>query len=261
MTKVGGSVGAGDGVRSVLNALAVLETLAARQPIGVSELAREVELPKSSVQRTLRTLDQAGWAEPDGSAGVRWRLTRKVFRVGLSGSIVKTLPEGARRHLTTLRDTYRETVHLTVADGDHVIVIARVDGTNSLRTFLEVGTQAPILNSAGGRAILSRMPPEVTEELLAQPVQAHTPATITDGQAIRDQVATARARGYATNEAEWRNDIAAVAAPIVAPDGEVFGAVSLSMPSSRYQTLDIPAVGADVAAICAQIAASVHYRL
>ena len=261
MTKVGGSTSSGEGVRSIMNALGILEALAERQPIGVSELAREVGMPKSSVQRTLRTLDQAGWAEPDGSAVLQWRLTRKVFRVGLSGSIAKTLPEAARRHHTTLRDTYRETVHLTVADGDHVIVIARVDGTNSLRTFLEVGTQAPILNSAGGRAILSRMAPEITQGLLEQPIQAHTSATITDREVIKAQVEEARERGYATNEAEWRSGIAAIAAPIVAPDGEVLGAVSLSMPTSRYQTLDVPAVGAHIAEFCAQIAASVHYRL
>ncbi|RIK15386.1 MAG: IclR family transcriptional regulator [Acidobacteria bacterium] len=256
-----GAAPRGGGVRSVLNALTILEALSARQPIGVSELARAVALPKSSVQRTLRTLDEAGWAESSGASGGGWRLTRKVFRIGMSGSTAATLPDAARRHLTQLRDTYRETVHLTIPDGDHIIVIDRVDGTNSLRTFLEIGTQAPIVSSAGGRAILAQLPPEVTEELLRDPVTVHTATTITDRKSVREQVEQARRRGYATNEGEWREGIAAVAAPIVVPGGDVLGAVSLSMPVGRYRTLDLPTVSDDVRAACARIAESVAYRL
>jgi IclR family acetate operon transcriptional repressor len=252
---------AGGGVRAVQNALALLETLATAQPVGVSELARLVQQPKSSVQRTLRTLELAGWAETSGEGVVHWRLTRKVFRIGVSGATSSPFPRSAETPMTALRDRYGETVHLGIPDGDHLLVIARIDGTNNLRTFLQLGTRAPLVSTAGGRAMLAGMKGEVLEKVLADPVTGHTPRTLRDPQQIRQQVGLARERGYATNEAEWRDAIAAVGAAIVGPDGQVIGSISLSMPAPRFHELDIPSVGADVAAVCREIAEAVHRHL
>lgn len=69
-------------MQSVLNALRVLEEVAARQPVGVADLARALDLPKSSAQRALRTLDTAGWIRPAGGEVTRWVLTTKALQVG-----------------------------------------------------------------------------------------------------------------------------------------------------------------------------------
>lgn len=251
------------GVRAVQNALTVLEALAVQQPVGVSALARDLDLPKSSVQRTLRTLDAAGWAErADTGAGPGgWQLTGKVLRIGMAASGAATLPERARPFLTRLRDTYGETVHLTVPDGEHIIVLARIDGTRNLRTFLEIGTPAPMLSTAGGRAVLAASPPARLEGLLAGAVTTHTPTTTTDPDVIRGLVDQARRDGYATNHSEWRADIAAVGAAVVVPGGRVVGAVSLSMPAARHAELDLPSVGRDVAHECTRIAQAVQHSL
>lgn len=109
--------------------------------------------------------------------------------------------------------------------------------------------------------MLAVMPPQVAERLLQGPIPEHTTATLRDPEVIRQRIQQARELGYATNEAEWRDEVAAVAAPVVAPDGSVLAAVSLSMPAGRYRELDIEQVGADIVDTCRRIAQSAHHRL
>ena len=241
------------GVRSVANALRVIEALAEAQPVGVSELARLVDLPKSSVFRNLRTLESSGWARHDGSDNPRWSLTQRVFSVGLSALSDSSLQDHAVTVMRALRDRYGETVHLTVPDGADVVVISRIDGTNSLRTFLELGVRAPMLSTAGGRAMLSAMPDEVLDELLARGARRHTDRTKLDAKSIRAEVQRCRDRGYATNEAEWRADIAAIAAPVVGRSGRVIAAISISMPHARLAELGQEEAGPWLVAKCREV--------
>lgn len=69
-------------MQNVLNALRALEEVAERQPIGVAELARAMDLPKSSVQRALVTLHTAGWIRPASGTTTRWMVTTKALHVG-----------------------------------------------------------------------------------------------------------------------------------------------------------------------------------
>lgn len=245
------------GVRSVANALRLIEALAEAQPVGVSELARLVDLPKSSVFRNLRTLESSGWARHDGSDNPRWSLTQRVFSVGLSALSESSLQDHAATAMRELRDRYGETVHLTVPDGEDIVVISRIDGTNSLRTFLELGVRAPMLSTAGGRAMLSVMPDEVVDKLISQGATRHTRRTKLDGNSIRAEVQRCRSRGYATNEAEWRSDIAALAAPVIGRSGKAIAAISISMPHIRLAELDREEAGPWLVAKCREVSRAI----
>jgi IclR family acetate operon transcriptional repressor len=101
-------------VRSVMTALRVLDEVAAREPIGVGELARLLELPKSSVQRTLRTLPTAGWIHPAGAESTRWGLTTHILRTGQRATGGLGLRDVAVPVMEELRSATQETVHLVV---------------------------------------------------------------------------------------------------------------------------------------------------
>ena len=57
---------------SVVTAFSVLERVAELQPVGLSELARAADLPKSTVHRCLQTLQEVGWVESSGGTSARW---------------------------------------------------------------------------------------------------------------------------------------------------------------------------------------------
>jgi DNA-binding IclR family transcriptional regulator len=222
----------------VLTALRILEEVARRQPIGVSELARTLELPKTSVQRSLQTLEAAEWVRTLGTETTRWGLTTKALTVGLAGSHETSLRELAVAEMGHIRDETGETVHLAVPDGHELVIIARLDGTHSLRTFLPLGTRAPMHATASGRAMLAAMSDEDVDAVLDRGIRRYTARTAVDRDRVWREIRLARKRGYATNSAEWRTDIAAIGTALGARSGEPLAAFAISMPLSRYQKVN-----------------------
>ncbi|KAB8189815.1 helix-turn-helix domain-containing protein [Nonomuraea phyllanthi] len=228
-------------MQNVINALRVLEEVAGRQPAGVGELSRVLGLPKSTVQRSLRTLHDAGWIRPAAGEVTRWQVTGKALQVGRRAEL--GLRDAAMPVMEGLRQRTGETVHLMVPEGDAVVLIERLETDKALRIVLPLGIRLPLHASANGKAVLAHRPgalfapeggpvpgnhPAGVPGALAR----YTESTITDPEALRAELEEVRARGYADNRGEWRPDIAAVAAAVLGPDGPVAG-LSISTPASR----------------------------
>lgn len=228
-------------VRSVVIALQALEHLSGG-PLGVSELSRALGVPKTTAHRSLMTLHSAGWIQPLERDRSKWGLTGRSLTVGLAGSMEGNLRELARAELTSLRDATGETVHLVVPDAPDLVVVASVDGTNSLRTFLPLGRHAPLHATASGRAILAAMPDVEVEAVLDAGLKPFTPTTLHDRSEVRREIEDTRKRGYALNAAEWRSGIAAIGVAILSRSGAPVAALAISMPLSRYEELDLPGV-------------------
>ena len=137
-----------------------------------------------------------------------------------------------------VRDAIGETVHLGVPEGPELVIIGRLDGTQPLRAFLQLGTRAPLHGSAGGRAILAAMTDDEVELVLDAGIRRYTSRTITDRGRILRAVQQTRERGYAVNEGEWRTDIAAVAAAVLDRSRRPVAAISVSLPLNRYAEMD-----------------------
>jgi IclR family acetate operon transcriptional repressor len=222
----------GNDVRSVMMALRIIDEVAMHQPIGVSDLARRLDLPKSSVQRALQTLHSAGWIQPAAAETTQWSLTHHMFVVGQRAAGDLGLRSVAVPVMEELRALSQETVHLAVAEGDSVIVIERLESPRPVRTNVHLGMAVPIAASANGKAILATRSAEQIDALIKQGLTAYTAKTITDEERFRDEIATIRRRGYATNDEEWREDVSAVSAAIVSGNDTV-GAISISTPAHR----------------------------
>lgn len=228
-------------IQSVLNAFAVLEAIAAQQPVGLSEAARVAGLPKTTVLRCLATLREAGWvvASPDGRSV--WSLTNKSLLMGMSSTPAGDLATLMQDELSRIRDEVGETVHLLVRDGDAQVVVSRADGVQAIRTYLALGTRVPHHSTASGRAMLAAMPPAQREEILA--AEAGAPGF--DRTEIDQHVTAAVTRGYAVNHGEWRTDVAGVGVALFGGAGELRAAVSVSLPAARLEAIGAEAI-ADV---------------
>ncbi len=220
-------------VRSIMTALRVLDEVAAREPIGVGELARLLEVPKSSVQRTLRTLRAAGWIHPVGAETTRWGLTTHMLRTGQRATGGLGLRDVAVPVMEELRSATQETVHLVVPEQGQAILIERLDSPQPVRTFIPLGMGAPIAASANGKAILATRSREEVEALLDLGLSAYTATTVTDRDALLAELDQIRRQGYAANNEEWRSGVSAIAAAITADGGRAIAGISISTPAHR----------------------------
>ncbi|MEH1013498.1 IclR family transcriptional regulator [Micromonospora sp. CPCC 206060] len=219
-------------VKSAGRALDVLEALAAA-PSGRSlvELARTLEIPKSSLHGILRTMTQRGWVEADPT-GSRFSLGVRALQVGaayLEADDTTGLLGGV---LDQLSASFGETVHLGRLDGAHIVYLAKRESVHPLRLYSAIGRQLPAHATALGKALLAERPDEAVDRMLSWPLPALTRRTITDPGELHAELATIRSQGYAVDHEENTEGIVcfAVVVPLAEP---AVDAISLSIPVAR----------------------------
>jgi IclR family acetate operon transcriptional repressor len=220
-------------VESVRKALLVLEAVGQLQPVGVGELSRAVELPKSSVQRALSTLHAAGWIRPTSTGTTRWEITSKAVQLGQSFASVKGVRELAIPVMEGVRSRIDETVHLMVPDGSAMVLIERLLTQRPVRVEIQLGRSMPMHMTANGKAYLANLEPEEIDSYISSGLSRSTDATVTTPESLRAELDEVRDRGYAVNRGEWRSDVRAVASPIFDQSGKPVASISISTPASR----------------------------
>ncbi len=224
---------------TAITALRVLDEVAAHQPVGVTDLSRRLDMPKSSTQRALKALESSGWIRQTSHAPKGWVLTTKAIDVAQRVAADVGVREAAREILEELRDETGESTHLAIREHDHVVITDVVETTNPTRIHIPVGTRSPLHATATGKAILAHLDEAVRGDLLRPGLARLTEHTITDPNALLRELADIRLRGsVATAKGELRDDIASIAAPVLSPGGAPLCAVSVFIPAYRFPADD-----------------------
>src|SRR5215207_6792009 len=239
-----------DSVKSVLR---IIEAVATSPEIGVSDLARHLQQPKTTVQRGLMTLHEAGWIRPTNEPRRRWKITSKLFMLSRSAETEARLRRAALPVMQELRDQTQETTHLMVREERHLVLIERVDSPLALRTVRDLGSRSPLHTSANGKAYLAQLTAREQEDYLSGKLSALTENSKTDPDAIRRDIAQIKKLGYATNLGELDLHVHAVAAPIISQEGRPIAALSISCPASRLPVDKMPLFGEKVMAAARSI--------
>jgi IclR family acetate operon transcriptional repressor len=219
-----------DSVKSVLR---IIEAVATSPEIGVSDLSRQLRQPKTTVQRGLMTLHEAGWIRPTSEPRRRWKITSKLFMLSRSAETEARLRRAALPIMQALRDETQETTHLMVREERHLVLIERVDSPLALRTVRDLGSRSPLHLSANGKAYLAHLTAREQEDYLNGKLTALTEHSKTDADSIRRDLAQIRKLGYATNVGELDLHVHAVAAAVMNQEGRPLAALSISCPASR----------------------------
>lgn len=239
-------------VQSVHRAISILQVLALHGTAGVTEIAAELGVHKSTVFRLLATLESRGLVGQHSERG-RYRLGYGVVQLAEGATKMDDLSALSRPVCRQLAETVQETVNLVVRDGSAVISIAQVLGAPTITTVNWIGHRTPIHATSAGKLFMAYMDPDQLDDLLAGGLESYTPHTIVDPSALRQQLALIRDRGYASTMEEQEIGLAAVAAPIRTLDGNVIAAVTASGPTFRISEDALPTVAEHVVAAAAEI--------
>lgn len=197
-----------------------------REPWGVSDLGRALNLPKSSVHRLLVSLRRRGLVESDERG--RYRPGIALLALGLGVLEREPLVAAARAVLEDAAAQLDETFFLVAARGGKLTVLDKVEGTGFLRAAPRVGVAVPARLTAVGKLYLAHAP-----DALAG-ADASDPQT---GERLERDIALVRRRGYAENLGEWIEGLAVFAAPVFA-HGRMIGAIATALPTQRLARVD-----------------------
>jgi len=208
-------------VRSVQRAARIITALAEHPyPMGVAELASRVMLSPGSVHRMLSTLIEVGWVDQNTRTG-KYRLGTRMLGIGSTGLITSPVVQNGRTYINRLADMTGYATALSTLVGLRVIHLARAPGNFNPTPGFEPGVSQPAHTMADGKLLLAYLPPAERAYLYAvDGLRAYTPRTITDPEALEEELECICRRGYASDNFERFESARGVAVPVFGLNGE-----------------------------------------
>ncbi|HEY1820203.1 MAG TPA: IclR family transcriptional regulator [Trebonia sp.] len=223
----------GDRLTSVDNALWLLQLVAERQALRVSEAADLLGVARSTAHRLLSALRRRDFLMQDKPNGV-YRPGPALHAIGMAAISRIDIRRIAQPVLEQLRDQTRETSSLAILEGTMSRFIECCEGLSAVRVGSRTGIVRYAHASAIGKAMLAALPDaELNRRYRDEELPAATPSSITSRHHLMLELASVRRQGYALNWEESSDGVSAVAVAVLDAAGAPLAAVSVAMPSMR----------------------------
>jgi DNA-binding IclR family transcriptional regulator len=239
--KRGDSEGSTTQVQSVDRALTILEYLAEHGSSGVTEIAKSLDVHKSTAFRLVVALENRQLVEQVEERG-KYRLGFGLIRLAGATSAQLDLTKIGRPVCVRLAGEFGETVNIAVLDSGSAINIFQEHGSTVVTTRNWVGKRTPLHATSSGKVLLAYADGGTVTEVLDAGLERFTDYTVTDPGVLREELAGVRGRDWASCSQELEVGLNSVAAPVFSGDGEMIAAVSVSGPSYRLTTDDFPSL-------------------
>lgn len=248
-------------INSVQRALDILNLFSTNAPeLGTTDIARALNLHKSTVSGLVRTLEQNGYLAQNPETR-QYRLGLRLLErssVLLSHIDIRQISQS---HLRALRDWCNENVNLAVQDDTEVVYIERLLGSQTLGMRPRVGKRAPIYSTALGKAVLAWLPPDERERYIARMAfEPMTPNTITDAERFRKVLEETRERCYSIDREEDQIGGCCISAPVFDHTGYPVAAISISAPIQRMPESAIEQFGQRIRETARAISNALGYQ-
>lgn len=225
--------------------LEILNFLAARDgEASFGELHRHLEVTKSTVSRLLGELIARNYVARS-SDNNRYRLGNQLLALGYIAGERMELRRDAHPFLIELADRCKESVELTVLDGDEILCILKVDSPQAVILRMGAGIRYPINTSAIGKVWLAHMSDGAfADHLGTHGLERRTERTETDPARLQEMFQRLFHDGYTTDVQEWRPGVVRVAAPVYDHGRQIVGALSVAAPDFRITETMLHELGA-----------------
>jgi IclR family KDG regulon transcriptional repressor len=248
-------------IESVAKALTILNLFTVKkQEWGVTEIARELDMQKSTVYRLLTTMQEFGFVRKSED-GVSYRLGLTLFELGSVVSNSFDIRDIAVAYMHKLSEQCGESVHLGIFSDNEVMSIEGVESQSPLKSTIIVGKRAPLYCTSIGKALLAFLPEGERDKIVGNiRFEKYTGQTIVDSKALGEELELTRRRGYAIDNEEHDLGITCVAAPIFDSRGTIAASLSISGPSVRLTPEQLPKYIELVLATVNDISKDLGYR-
>jgi IclR family KDG regulon transcriptional repressor len=245
---------------SVTSALRVLKIFSdAEAELGISAMAKQLGLAKSTVHRLAVTLAAEGFLEQNPENG-RYHLGLSLFELG---SLVRRRMDVSNLGLPllgALRDQTQESVHLAILAQTSIMYLYNLESSQAIGIRSYLGARKPAFCTSEGRVLLAFGPQEQIDAVLAEELVARTPNTNTNPQALLRSLEEARLHGYMIDDEESEIGMRGVAAPIRDIYGKVVAAVGLAGPTQRLTKRELRRLAPQVINTADAISARMGYK-
>jgi len=215
--------------------LRVLEILANEErPMSVADIAKQMDLTRSSVFRLTYTLLHMGFVE-EVPGGKLLTLGPRVLNIGYAYLASKDLIEIARPEIEALRDRTSVSSHLAILDRREILYLSCIQTRSGFLSTMNVGTRLPAFGTPMGWLLLSELSARELAALFLEstfaPLTDQTPRNL---QELTQRIATALAQGHAISHGAVEPGGSSIAAPIRDRSGSIVAALDISGPDTAF---------------------------
>ena len=221
-------------IPSVIRALQILEAFSFTKPTYTNaELARELNLNKSSVTRLLYSLEKARFIKRNKETGA-YQLTHKSHQIGRVYIKQVDVHKVSMPILEKLTAKCQEVSHLGILDEMEVLYLDWVESNQSISLPSMTGLKLPAYCTGNGKNFLAHMDKKTLSSYFekVQMVQ-HTSTTITSPEILKKQLKQVKKQGYACDFGEFHQDVIFVSAPVFDDTGQIIAGISIAGPEFR----------------------------
>ena len=218
--------------KSASRSMDILNLLAkSRKPLTQLEVSQMLDLPKSSTFELLYTLLEKGILEFDNKDLKTFKLSLRVFEIGMTVLENAELPRIARPILEKLSSEIGETVFLAVENVDEIVYLDRIEEHTSITSSVGLGIRRPMYCTALGKAMLATYSETRIKDIwdMVDPKAIYTKNTISNYDDFIVDLQATRKRGYAIDNREVEDKTFCVAAPIYGRADTAVGAISIAI--------------------------------
>jgi DNA-binding IclR family transcriptional regulator len=201
-------------------------------PMRLSDISRELNMPKSTLVPILQTLVSCQYIGKDGAD--RYFPGFALLALGTAARNAYGPSKFMKEHLKNLVEKFNETCYYGVLEGNDVLYLEKIDSPQPLRILTEIGRRLPAYATGLGKALLMEKTKEELQNLYHENMKPLTANTITDPDILYAQLQKAKTLGYTWEMEESTAHIRCFAVP-VRQNGNICGAVSIAIPVFRYQ--------------------------
>jgi IclR family transcriptional regulator, pca regulon regulatory protein len=212
--------------------LAVLGSFDKLRPaMTLSQAAQATGLSRATARRILRTLTALGYVEQSGR---QFSLSSGILKLGYAYLATQNWIEQATPLMRQLSEQFHESCSAAILQGTEIVYVARIPASRIMSVALAVGTRLPAFHTSLGRIQLGFLDEaEFWRRLKSLQIEAYTPSTITDVQALFDRVREDHAQGFSIVDEELERGLRSIAVPIVDRAGQAIASLNLSTHSTR----------------------------
>lgn len=245
-------------VQSVDRAVTVLEMLARSGEAGITEIAGELGVHKSTASRLVSVLETRGLVEQLSDRG-KYTIGFGVVRLAGAATERMDLPRLGLPFCDSLAAELGETVNIAIRDNDVAINISQARGTASVTAHNWVGQRTPLHATSSGKVLLAHAPVDDQAELLGSSLERYTARTVTDPGTLREDFDLIVRDAYATSYEEFEMGLNAAAVAVHNYDGGVIAALSASGPSYRFSKKRMREVVATMSTSAKELSSQLGY--
>lgn len=240
-------------VQSLVRAFGILDELAQAGGAGLSEIARKVGLPRSTVHRMLTTMEAMRYVEFDRDIN-QWSVGVKAFTVGTTFVHARDLGSLGRSVMQRLLREVDHSVSLAVPEGSGLCCVSQITARAVPQNVIRPGACLPLHTTASGKAMMAHWSDDEVEAFLERrPLRRRTDQSIMRACRLKDELTMVRERGFAVDDEEHVSGVRCIAAAALDPYGRPRATLSVTDGVARLKRARIAEIGHHIAAAASRL--------